>query len=233
MSLHLKRQVEQLKKMILSLGGRVEEAVENATHAIHTRDAQLARGVVDRDDEIDAMEIDVEEECLHTLALHQPVAFDLRYVVAVLKINNDLERIGDLAANIAEQALFLSEMPKLETPPFDLPGMTDRVTRMVKQSLDALVNIDVAKAQTIRQSDQSVDEIHRTAYRAVDIMGREHPNRLDQLVHYLNVSKNLERIGDHAVNIAEDILYMAEGDIMRHGGRRSASGDRSASRGGS
>lgn len=216
MSLHLQRQVNGLKKAILTLGTLVEERVADAIRAIEARDVNLANRVIESDNDVDRMEIEVEEECLHTLALHQPVAFDLRYVVAVLKINNDLERIGDLAVNIAEQAVFLANDLPLDDVPFDFPGMTSHVRRMLKMSLDALVNIDPDLAQKVRDSDDFVDAIHREVYTAVEGGIRENPHRIEQFVHMLNVSRNLERIADHTVNIAEDVIYMAKGEVLRH-----------------
>ncbi len=219
MSMHLQRQIDRLKKMILSVGALVEEAVEGATRAIETRDLSLAKQIIENDQRIDAIEIDVEEECLHTLALHQPVAFDLRYVVAVLKINNDLERIGDLAVNIAEQAIFLAELPPMDANnaiPFDLPQMWSRVRTMLKKSLDALVRIDMELARSVVLSDDEVDEIHRHVYEEIDNAAANTPHRLPHCVHLLSVSRNLERIADHTVNIAEDVMYMAKGDIQRH-----------------
>jgi len=142
MSMHLQRQIESLKRKILALGAKVEEMVQGAIDSIEARDPELARKVIQRDEEIDETEIDVEEECLHTLVLHQPVAFDIRYIVAVMKINNELERIADLAVNIAEQAVFLAETPRLARAPFDLSEMSQKVRQMVRAALDALVNVD-------------------------------------------------------------------------------------------
>ncbi len=216
MSLHLERQIDKLKKMILSLGAQVEEAVGSAIQAIHDRDPNLADRVIDNDTQIDGHEVELEEECLHTLALHQPVAFDLRYVVANLKINNELERIGDLAVNIAEQAISLAGEARVESIPFDLQGMTQRVRKMLKESLDALVNIDPDLAEAVRGEDDHVDAIHRDMYQAVERAIRDDVGHVEQFIHFLSVSRNLERIADHCVNIAEDVIYMAKGDIRRH-----------------
>ncbi|MEX0776797.1 MAG: phosphate signaling complex protein PhoU [Phycisphaeraceae bacterium] len=215
MSMHLQRQTDRLKKMILSLSALVEEASEGAIRAVQLRDVALAKQIIEADDRIDLMEIEVEEECLHTLALYQPVAMDLRFVVAVLKINNDLERIADLAVNVAEQAVFLAGMPRVE-PPFDLATMTRKVQWMIKSSLDALVNIDTALAQEVRKADDDVDDIHRKAYTHIETQLHADPQRIEALVHFLSISRQLERMADHTVNIAEDVLYMARGDILRH-----------------
>lgn len=216
MSLHLQRQINSLKKSILSMGAMVEEKVAAAIRSIEARDVAAANRIIEGDSEVDRLEVEIEEECLHTLALHQPVAFDLRYVIAVLKINNDLERIGDLAVNISEQSVFLANDIPLDDVPFDLPAMATHVRRMLKQSLDALVNIDPDLAQRVRDSDDQVDAIHRTMYTAIESAIRENPHRIEQMIHLLSVSRNLERIADHCVNIAEDVIYMAKGELLRH-----------------
>jgi len=219
-SVHLERQIDKLKKQILSLGAMAEDALRLALRTVETRDPALAKQVIDGDNAIDQAEIDVEEDCLHTLALHQPVAFDLRFVIAVLKINNELERIADLAVNIAEQGEFLSRESPIDLTPFDISAMARVVQSMLKRSLDALVNIDPQLADAIRNDDDEVDDMHRRTYLHVEQGVREHPDKTEQLIHVLNVSRQLERIGDHCVNIAEDVIYMARGDITRHGGKQ-------------
>lgn len=227
MSQHLQRQITKLKKQILQVGTLVEEAVRDAIQAVHSRDPALARRIVQGDTEINEMEIDVEEECLHTLALHQPVAQDLRYVIAVLKINSDLERIADLAVNVAKQAILLSEEPRIEALPYDLPGMAKKVKTMLEQSLDALVNSDTDMAEAVRTMDDDVDAIHRQMYLDVEQRIQQDPENTRQLIQLLGVSRNLERIADHTVNIAEDVLYMAKGGIYRHGHQPQASRSKS------
>jgi phosphate transport system protein len=217
MSLHLQRQLSKLKEHILALGALVEEAVADAIRAIETRDAALAAQVIERDTEIDLMEVDIEEECLHTLALHQPVAFDLRYVVAVLKINNDLERIADLAVNIAEKVELLNKHQSPRPPAgLEMTIVATKVRTMVKQSLDAMVDINPELAELVIQSDDEVDLLHKQTYLMVKQNIRSNPDNVELLINLLSVSRNLERIADHAVNIAEDVVYMAKGDILRH-----------------
>lgn len=218
MSVHLQRQFDRLKKSILTLGALVEEAVEKAIRAAESRDGALAQQVIDGDQRIDLMELDVEEECLHTLALHQPVAFDLRFVVATLKINSDLERIGDLAANIAEQTIMLGEQPAPAELPMDLRAQGRSVRTMLKRSLDALVNVDPDEAQAVREADTRVDEVHRQTYRNVAQAIRDRPDHVEQMIQLLSISRRLERIADHCCNIAEDVLYMARGEMARHHG---------------
>jgi phosphate transport system protein len=211
----LNREIDRLKQRFLLLGGRVETSLRQALQAVRERDTDLARRVIETDDEIDQLEVELEEECLKILALHQPVAIDLRFIVAILKINNDLERVGDLAANIAEHALFLAERPPLAFP-FDFEGMAGRVQAMVRLSLDALVSQSAAKAQEVRLADDEVDRLHHDAYGSVERLIREHPDRLDCAINLIGLSRRLERVADQATNIAEDVIYLAEGEIVRH-----------------
>lgn len=215
MKRHLQAEIEKLKKKILYIGAMVEESVQRAVKAIERRDAKLATKVIEADIEIDHLEVDVEEDCLKILALEQPVAIDLRFIVAVLKLNSDLERIGDLAVNIAEHAAFLATQEKINIP-FDFPRMSEKAQNMLKRSLDALVNMDVSLARRVCAADDEVDNINRAMYRQVQDSIRSHPKHLDCLIHLLEVSRNLERIADHATNIAEDVIYMIEGEIVRH-----------------
>ena len=216
MAVHLQRQIDKLKKMLLSLGAMCEESLHDAIEAVTNRDTDLAQRVITGDRAIDESEIEVEEECLHTLALHQPVAFDLRFVVAVLKITNDLERIGDHAANMAEHAVALSEMAEVPSMPFDFPRMSDVTLEMLRKSLDALVNLDAERAREVRRLDDTVDDINRQMYSDVAQAMADFPSLMDQYMHLSSLSRQLERIADHACNIAKDVLYMAEGEIHRH-----------------
>ena len=215
MTIHLQREISEMKKMILALSARVEESVQRAARSIATRDPELASQVIDEDIEIDQMEVDVEEECLKILALHQPVAIDLRYIIAVLKINNDLERIGDLAVNIAQSCTYLAEHEPTDIP-FDFPHMARKAQEMVGSSLDALVNMDPDLARKVHSADDEVDEINRDMYDLVAKAIQEGQHDADVLLRLMTVSQNLERIADHATNIAEDVVYMSEGRIVRH-----------------
>ena len=220
MSKLLFREIERLKRLILGLSASVEESLHRAVTAVQNRDAALAREVIDGDAEIDQIEIDVEEEGLKILALHQPVAIDLRFIVAVLKINSDLERIGDLAANMAERAIALSQMEPAAVP-VDLTGMATQVKGMVKKVLDALVNLDTGLAREVCASDDVVDNAHREMYEHVREQIQAAPETADHLLSLLSVSRGLERIADHATNIAQDVIYMLEGEIVRHRGEAS------------
>jgi phosphate transport system protein len=215
MTLHFFRSIEKLKERIVNLSARVEESLHKAVNALLNRDSDLAQQVIDMDEKIDAMEVDIEEESLKNLALHQPVAKDLRFLVSVLKINNDVERIGDLSVNIAETALDLNLRKKVE-PPFDLCLMVDLVKGMVKKSLDALLQEDAEIAKEVLAEDEQVDEIHRNAYPIVTKHIIDYPEAADSYIRMLSVSRYLERVADYATNIAEDVIYMVEGNIVRH-----------------
>ena len=213
--MHLQREIERLKKHLLSLCALVEDQVQLAIRALVDRDEGLAREVEQRDAEVDQREIEVEEDCLKTLALYQPVAMDLRLIVAALKIDNDLERIGDLAVNIAHKAAALAVEPAIEMP-FDVDGMWNKTQAMLRDALNALVNTDVKLAQAVCARDDEVDRMkHETRIKLEGII-REHPERTHVLLRLMAVSRNLERIADCATNIAEDVVYMVEGRIVRH-----------------
>jgi len=214
---HLERETERLKRKVLALSALVEESLEKAVTAVAHRDRELAEQVILSDPLIDDAEVEVEEECLKLLALYQPVAIDLRFLVAILKLNNDLERIGDLAVNIAEQALALAGAEAPERPP-DLTTMVRRVQAMLKSTLDALVNLDAREATTVCAADDEVDWMHKQTYAWFVAAVKRRPEDASGLTHYLSVSRNLERIADHATNIAEDVIYMTEGRIVRHRG---------------
>lgn len=214
MPMHLVRAIEHLKKMILGVGAMVEDIVHLAVKSIQDCDVELAEKVKKQDLEIDAMEVEVEEECLKILALHQPVAIDLRFIIATLKINNDLERIGDLAVNIANRVL---SMGKKEVQiPFDFPAMSDTTQQMLKWSLDALVNLDLDLARTVLYMDDEIDNINRNMYSQTMDCIRKDLKNLEQYILYLSISRYMERIADHITNIAEDVIYMVEGNIVRH-----------------
>jgi phosphate transport system protein len=215
MTLHIVREIEKLKKRLLTLSAMVEESYQRSIAALERRDAALAQQVIDADTDVDQMEVDLEEECLKVLALHQPVANDLRFIVSLLKINNDLERIADLAVNIAERALDLMKLERIPMP-FDFANMSQKVYAMVKKSLDALVHFDQGLAHQVIALDDEVDELHHQTYGLVMAQIRQNPDHLEALICYLVISRYLERIADQTTNIAEDVLYMIEGKIFRH-----------------
>jgi phosphate transport system protein len=212
---HIERQVDQLKEKILRVGTLVEEAISKSITALINRDVHLAQRVAANDEEIDRMEVEVEEECLKILALYQPVAADLRFVVAVLKINNDLERMGDLAKNIAKRVGQLANQDPRDMPP-EIRSMAMQAQEMVKQCLDAVVNADPALARQVREEDDAVDECRQQIRRKVLRGIKQNPENVENLLRVNSVSKHIERIADMATNVAEDVIYMVEGDIVRH-----------------
>lgn len=216
MSVHLQRAIERLKKSVLSLCAIVEDQVAKAVQAFLDRDERLAHEVLCRDAEIDQREIEIEEECLKTLALHQPVAGDLRLIIAAMKINNDLERIGDMAVNIARKGLGGLAEPPLEMP-FDIAAMSLKTQAMLRDSLDALVNLDARLAYEVCRRDDEVDHLKAEIRTRVEAAFPHAPDRFRPLLRVLAVSRNLERIADCATNIAEDVVYLVEGNIIRHG----------------
>ncbi|MFM7205090.1 MAG: phosphate signaling complex protein PhoU [Planctomycetaceae bacterium] len=215
MTKHIERQLESLKERILRLGTLVEEAISKSITALINRDTSLAQRVIANDSEIDAMEVEVEEECLKILALYQPVAADLRFVVAVLKINNDLERMGDLARNIAKRVTQLEGGDPYDLPP-EIRTMATQAQEMVRQCLDAVVKRDPTLARQVREEDDIVDEARQRIQRRVLQGIKDHPENVENLLRINSVAKHIERIADMATNIAEDVVYMVEGDIVRH-----------------
>ena len=209
---HLQREIELLKKKLLHLSTIVEEHVLRAVRSVEIKDESMARNVFEQDVIVDKVEIEVEEECLKVLALHQPVAGDLRFIVAVLKINNDLERIGDLAVNIAERSLYLATLPKFEFT----SNLSEKALAMLKKCLDSFVNLDPKSATEVCAADDEVDALYRDMFDKIKTGITEHPDKLDEFMQVLSISRHLERIADHATNIAEDVIYMIEGDIVRH-----------------
>ncbi len=209
------REIDNLKKLVLSLGAIVEEQIQRSMLALSRRDDGLADEVVRKDREIDSLEIIIEEECLKILALYQPVAKELRFVIAVLKMNNDLERIGDLASNIAKRAKFLAKrekMPLIE----ELEEAASKAQDMVKKSLDALVNTDVKLAKEVCENDDEVDRLTREMINQTVEEIEKNPKKTEDFFNVRSISKNLERIADSATNIAEDVIYLCTGEIIRH-----------------
>ena len=214
---HFSRELDKIKRQILSLGALVEERVRMASQAIETMDLELAESIVKLDYEIDEMEVDIEEECLKVLALHQPVAVDLRFIVAVIKINNDLERIGDQAVNIAERVVTIAKRGQQVDFVFDYTPMAEKAQKMLKMSLDALVNLDEDLAFRVVTLDDEVDSLKKDAYDRIKQTMKQQPEFIGHLINLLLISRHLERLADHATNIAEEVIYLIEGEIVRHG----------------
>ena len=212
---HLHREIEGLKQQLVVEASSIEENLRDSIRALMDRDLELAKATVERDNLIDEMEVEVEEECLKIFALYQPVAIDLRYIVAFLKLNNDLERIGDLATNIAARAASLAIKEPLRIPS-QIPDMSEIVQKMLKISLDALVDLDGEKARVVIEMDDRVDSIHVSMYDIIGNKIKAFPENVHIWMEILAVSRYLERIADHCTNIAEDVEYMLTGQIHRH-----------------
>jgi phosphate transport system protein len=215
MSIHLSRDLENVQRRVLSLASAVEQIVEKSIRALFDRDVALARNLLEADEPIDLEETVIEEECLKILALHQPVAVDLRRVAAIVKINNDLERMADLAVNIAERALALAQGPEVPVPG-DFRQMTDLTNMMVRDSLDAFLKLDIALAKRVCRLDDEVDRYNRAIIEEVTEFMKQGPDNVEPGLHLFSAARQLERIADHATNIAEDVVYLVEGKIIRH-----------------
>jgi phosphate transport system protein len=215
MSKHWERDLTELQRLLLAMAGSVEETIQLSIRALGERDPALARRVIDGDAAIDAEENRVEEECLKMLALHQPVASDLRQVIAALKINTELERMADLAVNIAERAAALAALPPLGIPSQVVP-MAERTVAMVRRSLDAFVGLDARLARRVIRLDAEVDGYNREVIEELLAGMRATPALVPACVSLFSAVRQLERIADHATNIAEDVLYLVSGEVVRH-----------------
>ncbi len=215
MNKHFHVELRKIKKRLLCLGKMVEERFLRAIQAVVTNDSELAKSIIVNDHKIDEMEVELEEECLKVMALYQPVAVDLRFLVGVIKINNDLERIGDEAKNIAQRLEIITKQDDYDYI-FDYSVMAKKTENMLKKSLEAFVNLDIDLAFSILPLDDEVDKIKRTAYDKIKKAMAQHPDHIGYLINLLLISRHLERVADHATNIAEDVVYMVEGEIIRH-----------------
>ena len=215
MTQHLLRDLDHLKAKLLALGALVEGAIQDAIRSLLERDGNLAERVLMKDEEIDRLDVEIEEDCLKILALHQPVAKDLRFVVAALKVNNDLERMGDLAANIAKRAKYLSTKPRLDDE-INLTEMADKVYAMVRTSLRAVVDLDTRAAEKVLLADDEIDAMHADMYRTVVRLSKHDTNKVKRGLHLLSASRYLERIADLTTNIAEDLIFLVTGVVVRH-----------------
>jgi len=209
------KELENIKRRILALGAMVEERVQIALKAIDTNDADLAQEIIKKDYEIDETEVEIEEECLKVLALHQPMAIDLRFIVAVIKINAELERIGDEAVNIAERVEVTAKREQIDFY-FDYSSMGEKAQAMLKMSMDALIQLDYDLAFKVVIMDDEVDKIKLEAYDKIKKAMGENPDKIGYLINLLLISRHLERLADHSTNIAEEVVYLVEGEIIRH-----------------
>jgi phosphate transport system protein len=220
-SRHYEQELQQLKERLLLLGGKVEEMIASAMSSLLNRDSDLARRVIASDREVDSAELEVDHLCLNLLALRQPAASDLRFIATALKIVTDLERIGDLAVNIAERAIELNEEPPLK-PYIDIPRMASAAAGMVKQALDAFVQRDPALAREVLKADSAVDDLNVQLFRELLTYMIEEPQNVTRALRITFIAKYLERVADHATNIAQMVIFMCEGRDVRHPGVQAA-----------
>jgi phosphate transport system protein len=215
MQRHFHEELEALKQTLLAMGGLVEEQIRRVMSALLERDSVLAQEVIDRDRQVNAYDVEVDEKCVELLALYQPTAGDLRFITTAMKIVTDLERIGDQAVNIAQRALELNQEPQLK-PYIDLPRMAERAQRMVKESLDALVARDTELARRVCGADAEVDALKEQIFRELLTFMMEDARTIPRAIRLILISRFLERVADHATNIAEMVIYMVESKMVRH-----------------
>ena len=209
------RELQEIREGLLYIGAMIEKAITRAVKALMERDTELAQRVICDDDEIDRLDIEIEEKCIRVLALRQPTARDLRFITTAMKINGHLERIGDMAANIAEKAIMLNEEPQMK-PYIDIPRMTEIAKGMVRESLDSLVHEDINLATKVRMEDAAIDDLNNQIFRELLTYMMENAQTIHRALIISQVSKSLERIADHAVGIADMVIYMVTGKSVRH-----------------
>ena len=215
MTVHLQRDLDSLKKDIVHLGSLVQNSTQSVVEFLGTKSEQQLQDVLEYEDRINELEVDIEEHCLKVLALHQPVAIDLRFIIVIMKVNNDLERMGDQAVNISQRVKSLMDGPKL---PISLPidEMTNAVQKMVSLSLEALVSQDPAIARKVVDMDDIVDDLNAQTYDLIRETIQSNPSLVNSAMSMATISSNLERIGDLCTNIAEEVIFMVEGQVIRH-----------------
>jgi len=222
-SRHYEQELQELKDKLLLLGGMVEEMIGSAMRSLLDRDPDLARRVIDSDPRVDAAELEIDHHCLNLLALRQPAASDLRFIATALKIVTDLERIGDTAVNLAERSIELNEEPPLK-PYIDIPRMAILSSTMLREALDAFVRRDAETARRVLTADAAVDKLNVQLFRELLTYMIEDPKSVSRAMRITFIAKYLERIADHATNIAQMVIFMCEGRDVRHPGLRKRSG---------
>ena len=215
MTRHFHEELEALKQTLLAMGGLVEDQIRRVMRALLERDDVIAQEVIDRDRQVNSYDVEVDEQCVSLLALHQPAAGDLRFITTAMKIVTDLERIGDQAVNIAQRVLELNREPQLK-PYIDLPRMAEKAQRMVKESLDAFVARDTALARQVCGEDAEVDALKEQIFRELLTFMMEDPRTIPRAIRVILISRFMERVADHATNIAEMVVYLVEGKMVRH-----------------
>lgn len=230
MTKHLLRDLEQLADDLLHMTTATETAFARALESILTRNAELARKVVEGDGEVDRMEVHLEEDGLKILALHVPVAGDLRFVISAIKMNHDLERIADIAANIAKRTLEMAALPPV-APPEGFDVMAQHARTMLREAILALVRRDPELARRVCVADDEVDMLQRQILKQLEERMMREPHNIPALLRWTNAVRNIERIADGATNLAEDVIYLEEGEIIRHKGGRKKPAEGGAARG--
>ncbi|HAY82628.1 MAG TPA: phosphate transport system regulatory protein PhoU [Planctomycetaceae bacterium] len=215
MTKHFQRDLDRLNRRVLSLSAVVEEMIDKATQALVERRADVAEQVIATDVEVDEQEVDIENDCLKLLALYQPVASDLRRIVTLVKVNNELEGIADLAVNMSERSLALQTHLAFRVPE-SMEQMADVAAAMVRNSMDSFVNVDMAAAHQVIASDSHIDDLNVGMIQQLTEVMKQDPNHIEPALHCFSAARHLERIGDHATNIAEDVVYLVDGEIVRH-----------------
>jgi len=215
MQRHFHEELESLKQTLLAMGGLVEEQIRQVMRALVERDDALAQSVVERDQQVNAYDLEVDDTCVNLLALHQPAAGDLRFITTAMKIVTDLERMGDQAVNIAQRVLELNQEPQLK-PYIDLPRMAEKAQRMVKESLDAFVARDTELARRVCAEDSEVDALKEQIFRELLTFMMEDPRTIPRAIRLILISRFLERLADHATNIAEMVIYLVDAKMVRH-----------------
>ncbi len=215
MQRHFHEELETLKQTLLAMGGLVEDQIRRVLRALVERDSDLAQEVIERDREVNSYDVEVDEKCVELLALHQPTAGDLRFITTAMKIVTDLERIGDQAVNIGQRVLELNREPQLK-PYIDLPRMAEQAQRMVKESLDAFVARDTELARQVCGEDDAVDALKEQVFRELLTFMMEDPKTIPRAIRLILISRFLERVADHATNIAEMVIFMVESKMVRH-----------------
>jgi len=214
-SLHYEKELQEIKDGLIYQGALTEKAIQLAMKSLSERNSDIAKKVIKDDEEIDKLDTDLEERCIKILALRQPTAIDLRFITTAIKITGHLERIGDMAVNIAEKVLQLNEEPQLK-PYIDLPRMTDLVSGMIRDSLDSFIRNDLAMAEKVRRTEQVVDDLNEQIFRELLTFMLEDSKSIHRSLMIMQVSKNMERIADHAKGIADMVTYMVTGLCVRH-----------------
>jgi len=217
MERHFDQQLGELRKNLIQMASIVEMAISNVIKSLRERNSELARVVLDNDEQVDSLELEIDKQCVDLLALQQPMAIDLRFITSAIKITNNLERMGDLSVNIAECVIPLNQEPQLK-PLIDIPMMANIAQSMVKDSIDAFVNRDADLARSVYERDSTVDALNDQIFRELLTYMMQDPGNITRAVHLMLISRHLERIADHSTNIAEEVVYIVKAKVVKHRG---------------